>query len=122
MTPPPRARPLFSSSFFLLPSSLSGTALARICRSLGDPLRLAFAVELEARAGGLVAVLNKEMWNEEAGIYVNKLWRTNAWYVLANIRLCLLLSTSCVLLCTVYTAIYCCILWASNPLLLGAGF
>ena len=56
------------------------TALARICRSLGDPQRLAFAAELEARVGGLVAVLNKEVWNEEAGIYVNKLWRTNAWY------------------------------------------
>ena len=36
--------------------------------------------ELEARGVGLASVLNREGWNEDAGIYVNKLWTTNSWH------------------------------------------
>ena len=58
-------------------------SLARVCRRLG-PAYEAYAVELEGRATATVSTLNREGWNDNAGVYGNKLWGSGAWYPLVR--------------------------------------
>jgi len=51
-------------------------ALGKLARRLG---RLDAAEELEQRSARLARTLNKELWNEDEGIYLNKMWQTNEW-------------------------------------------
>jgi putative isomerase len=50
--------------------------LANVSRQLGHT---AFAEELQARGAGLVSQINANLWNDDAGVYVNKNWQTNSW-------------------------------------------